>query len=112
MLAALASASEKSKQLLEYRKEDFPFGNSIEPVHRALAEAQHGRGARLRGVAHQVEPLVVAPVLERDALARGAVVAQHAVELLGPHLSPRNQRFSPRRPLTAGAAGAAQEQSK
>jgi Taurine catabolism dioxygenase TauD, TfdA family len=47
MLAALASASGKSKQLLEYRQDDFPFGDSIEPVRRALAEAQHGRGAAL-----------------------------------------------------------------
>ncbi len=47
MLDALANASGMSKQLFEYRKEDFPFGDSLKPIRLALGEAQHGRGVAL-----------------------------------------------------------------
>src|SRR5436190_9293432 len=47
MMAALRETSVPSKPLLAYCKEDFAFGNSLEPVRRALDEAQHGRGAAL-----------------------------------------------------------------
>jgi Taurine catabolism dioxygenase TauD, TfdA family len=47
MLNALRKASALRKPLLEYRKEDFPFGQSLTPIRCALDEAQHGRGVAL-----------------------------------------------------------------
>lgn len=44
---AVTRASRMAKHLFDYRKEDFPFGTSIQPVRRALDEAQQGRGAAL-----------------------------------------------------------------
>lgn len=47
MLNALRKAGDLRKALLEYRKEDFPFGQSLAPIRRALDEAQHGCGVAL-----------------------------------------------------------------
>jgi hypothetical protein len=47
MMDALEGATALSKNFLDYRKEDFPFGDSLLPIRKALAEAQHGRGAAL-----------------------------------------------------------------
>jgi hypothetical protein len=47
MLDGLEKASTLSKPLLEYRKDDFSFGDALAPIRHALNEAQHGRGAAL-----------------------------------------------------------------
>lgn len=47
MVDALQRASALSRELLDYRKEDFSFGDSLEPIRLALREAQHGLGVAL-----------------------------------------------------------------
>jgi hypothetical protein len=43
----LAAGRVAGKPLLDYRRDDFPFGRSLAPIRRALDEAQHGLGVAL-----------------------------------------------------------------
>ena len=47
LLRVLRAGRVEGKALLDYRRHDFPFGDALAPLRRALDEAQHGRGAAL-----------------------------------------------------------------
>ena len=47
LLRALRAGRVDGKPLLDYRQRDFAFGPALEPIRRALDEAQHGLGAAL-----------------------------------------------------------------